>query len=169
MELFTLGEGHYGERDVKEAARAFTGWSLDRETRRVRLPAPLARQREKTVLGRTGRLDGAAVLDSCSSSRDRASSWREAVARVRLAHAGCREVRRLAAVFRDARYEVKPLLRAISLGCVLAPENRGDADQVAGRPGGGHPAHLRDPAAWTAPGAARVRLARAEPDVRRRT
>jgi hypothetical protein len=32
MELFTLGEGHYGERDVKEAARAFTGWSLDRET-----------------------------------------------------------------------------------------------------------------------------------------
>jgi uncharacterized protein (DUF1800 family) len=32
MELFTLGEGHYSEQDVKEAARAFTGWSLDRET-----------------------------------------------------------------------------------------------------------------------------------------
>lgn len=29
MELFTLGEGHYTERDVKEAARAFTGWSID--------------------------------------------------------------------------------------------------------------------------------------------
>jgi uncharacterized protein (DUF1800 family) len=25
MELFTLGEGNYGERDVREAARAFTG------------------------------------------------------------------------------------------------------------------------------------------------
>ena len=32
MELFTLGEGHYTEQDVKEAARAFTGWRLDRET-----------------------------------------------------------------------------------------------------------------------------------------
>ena len=32
MELFTLGEGRYGERDVKEAARAFTGFSLDRDT-----------------------------------------------------------------------------------------------------------------------------------------
>ena len=32
MELFTLGEGRYTEQDVKEAARAFTGWSLDRDT-----------------------------------------------------------------------------------------------------------------------------------------
>ena len=27
MELFTLGRGHYTETDVKEAARAFTGWA----------------------------------------------------------------------------------------------------------------------------------------------
>ena len=32
MELFTLGEGNYSERDVKEAARAFTGWSVDPDT-----------------------------------------------------------------------------------------------------------------------------------------
>ena len=32
MELFTLGEGHYTENDVKEAARAFTGWSVDRKS-----------------------------------------------------------------------------------------------------------------------------------------
>ncbi len=29
MELFTIGRGHYTERDIKEAARAFTGWSSD--------------------------------------------------------------------------------------------------------------------------------------------
>ena len=29
MELFTLGEGNYTERDVQEAARAFTGWHHD--------------------------------------------------------------------------------------------------------------------------------------------
>ena len=28
MELFTLGEGHYSEQDIKESARAFTGWSI---------------------------------------------------------------------------------------------------------------------------------------------
>jgi uncharacterized protein (DUF1800 family) len=30
MELFSLGEGHYAERDITEAARALTGWSYDR-------------------------------------------------------------------------------------------------------------------------------------------
>ncbi len=29
MELFTIGIGHYTEQDVREAARAFTGWQLD--------------------------------------------------------------------------------------------------------------------------------------------
>src|SRR5436190_1085666 len=32
LELFTLGEGHYSEQDVKEAARAFTGWMVDRKS-----------------------------------------------------------------------------------------------------------------------------------------
>jgi hypothetical protein len=31
MELFSMGVGHYTEADVKEAARALTGWSLDDE------------------------------------------------------------------------------------------------------------------------------------------
>ena len=30
MELFTMGVGHYSERDVQEAARAFTGWNVAR-------------------------------------------------------------------------------------------------------------------------------------------
>ena len=54
MELFTLGEGHYGERDVKEAARAFTGWSLDRETGKFTVSGRLWHDYgEKTVLGRS--------------------------------------------------------------------------------------------------------------------
>ncbi len=63
MELFTLGEGHYTEDDVKEAARAFAGWSVDRRTGRFverprwRDPGP------KTVLGHTGDLDGDDVVD----------------------------------------------------------------------------------------------------------
>ena len=36
MELFTLGVGHYTERDVREAARAFTGYDYDWNRRRYR-------------------------------------------------------------------------------------------------------------------------------------
>jgi len=39
MELFTLGEGHYTEHDITEAARALTGWSLDRIKSGVYRPA----------------------------------------------------------------------------------------------------------------------------------
>ena len=38
MELFTLGRGNYTENDVKEAARAFTGWGAESE-RRIYFPA----------------------------------------------------------------------------------------------------------------------------------
>ena len=31
MELFTLGIGNYSETDIKEAARAFTGWNFKRD------------------------------------------------------------------------------------------------------------------------------------------
>ena len=40
LELFTLGEGHYSEADIKAAARAFTGWTVDRETGAVPQPRP---------------------------------------------------------------------------------------------------------------------------------
>jgi uncharacterized protein (DUF1800 family) len=56
MELFTLGRGHYTERDVQEAARAFTGWFV--QGGRFREIAAQHDDGEKTILGRTGRFDG---------------------------------------------------------------------------------------------------------------
>jgi uncharacterized protein (DUF1800 family) len=62
MELFTMGRGHYTEEDVREAARAFTGWgaSLNGEFifRRGQHD-----DGQKTVLGKTGRFDGDDVLN----------------------------------------------------------------------------------------------------------
>jgi uncharacterized protein (DUF1800 family) len=56
MELFTLGVGHYTEADVKEAARALTGWTAAggefREEEALHDPG------EKTILGRRGRWGG---------------------------------------------------------------------------------------------------------------
>lgn len=60
MELFTLGEGNYSEKDIREAARAFTGWSTDLEGFRVD-----ARQHDrstKTIFGARGRFDGDHVI-----------------------------------------------------------------------------------------------------------
>jgi uncharacterized protein (DUF1800 family) len=62
MELFTLGIGNYTETDVKEAARAFTGWTANREGNFA-----FNRQQHdadsKTVLGVTGNLDGDDVIE----------------------------------------------------------------------------------------------------------
>ena len=53
MELFTLGEGHYRETDVRDAARALTGWKL--EDGKVRFDADENDGGEKEILGRRGR------------------------------------------------------------------------------------------------------------------
>ena len=62
MELFTLGRGNYTENDVKEAARAFTGWSATLKGEYIFRKG----QHDfgtKTVLGKTGDFDGGEVLD----------------------------------------------------------------------------------------------------------
>ena len=114
MELFTLGEGNYGERDVKEAARALAGWSIDFDTGEFRKRPMFRDFGEKTVLGRTGRLDGDDVVDILLKHPRTAEFiteklWRELVS----PEPDSAEVRRLAAVFREAGYEVKPLLKAM--------------------------------------------------------
>ena len=60
MELFTVGIGHYTESDVREAARAFTGWEL-RDGVFTFVPGDHD-DGNKTFLGHTGRLDGSDVL-----------------------------------------------------------------------------------------------------------
>ena len=61
MELFPMGVGNYSEQDVREAARAFTGWIDDDLS--FRFDASKHDERDKTFLGRTGPFDGVDVLD----------------------------------------------------------------------------------------------------------
>jgi len=60
FELFTLGEGHYTERDIQEAARAFTGWHILHD--KFRFSRALHDDGEKTILGKSGRFGGDDVL-----------------------------------------------------------------------------------------------------------
>lgn len=79
FELFTLGRGHYDERDVREAARCFTGWHV-RDGRFCR-HAHLHDDDEKRLFGRQGPLDGddvvAATIARRESSEFLARRWLE--------------------------------------------------------------------------------------------
>ncbi|MFY9985185.1 MAG: DUF1800 domain-containing protein [Chthoniobacterales bacterium] len=63
MELFTLGEGHYTEDDVKAAARAFTGYRVAGPAEQFRFVAGQFDQSDKTFLGKTGPWRGDQVID----------------------------------------------------------------------------------------------------------
>jgi uncharacterized protein (DUF1800 family) len=62
MELFTMGRGHYSENDIKEAARAFTGWSANVKGEFI-FRTFQHDAGTKTVFGKTGNWKGEEVLD----------------------------------------------------------------------------------------------------------
>ena len=114
MELFTMGVGNYSESDIREAARAFTGWNADDLTFVVH--SDQHDEDDKTVLGETGNFDGADVIDIILRQPIAARYVTEKLYRyfVREDLRGA-PLDDLAAVLRDANYELKPLLRAIFL------------------------------------------------------
>ena len=57
MELFALGVGHYSETDVREAARALTGWTITAATGTARLVPRRQDTGVKTILGHTAAFD----------------------------------------------------------------------------------------------------------------
>ena len=126
LELFTLGEGHYSEADIKNAARAFTGWSVDRDTGHFQNHAQQHDDGEKTFLGQTGRFGGDDIIAILLRQPRTAELiveklWREFVS----LKPEPAEVKRLAAVFRNGGYEMKPLMRALFLSPAFrAPANR---------------------------------------------
>lgn len=61
MELFTMGVGNYSEQDIREGARAFTGWNY--AGLEFKIDAAKHDDDEKVFLGRTGRFDGVEVID----------------------------------------------------------------------------------------------------------
>lgn len=109
LELFTLGEGHYDEADVKSAARAF---AYDGG--------------KKTFLGQTGYFDGDEILEIVLRHPRTAELvceklWREFVSLA----PDPNEIQRLAAILRDG-YELVPVLKAMLLSPAFRdPRNHG--------------------------------------------
>lgn len=116
MELFTLGEGHYTQRDVAEAARAYTGWSLDPDTQAYVWRPNQHDDGEKTVFGESGPFNGDQVLDILLARPETASFvttglWREFVSDT----PDPSSIAPIAARFRASHYDIKVALRGIFL------------------------------------------------------
>ena len=68
MELFTTGIGHYTEDDVRESARAFTGWTLSgggqlRYTTQSAFTPRFFDSGQKTFMGKTGNFTGDDIVE----------------------------------------------------------------------------------------------------------
>jgi hypothetical protein len=69
MELFSLGVGNYTEKDIQEAARAFTGWHHDAEVTTFENVPALHDDGEKTVLGQSGKFTGSDIVRVCCEQK----------------------------------------------------------------------------------------------------
>lgn len=126
MELFTLGEGNYTETDIKEAARAFTGWTVDRQSGEFHERRGQHDGGSKTVFGETGNWNGDDILHillkqpACAEFLAR-KLWRFFAA----TEPSAQTVADLAKTLRESGYQLKPMLRRMFLSpAFYAPETR---------------------------------------------
>ena len=117
MELFSMGVGHYTETDVRESARAFTGWGLRNDGF-----AFVQSEHDtgiKTFLGQTGNFDGDNIVDIILQQPAAA----EFISRRLFAYFAYDNpepavVARLSKTFRDSKFSIKALVRDI----LMSPE-----------------------------------------------
>jgi hypothetical protein len=112
MELFTMGVGNYGEKDVRECARAFTGWYFDNLA--FKIDPAKHDDGPKTFLGRTGNFDGVAVLKIIFEQPITAEFLAAKIYRFLVREELSTSLAaKLGTILRNANYELKPLLTAI--------------------------------------------------------
>ncbi len=114
LELFALGEGNYTELDIKEAARAFTGWSIDRNTGEFRFYKQRHDFGKKKFLGKSGAFNGEDIVNIIFEQPETATFlvnklWLEFISE----SPNKAEIDRLAKIFRANNYEMKPLMHEL--------------------------------------------------------
>jgi hypothetical protein len=114
LELFTMGVGNYSERDVREAARAFTGWTND--VLAFKFDKEQHDFGDKTFLDRTGPLDGTDVIDTILNQPVTGEFVAAKIYRYFVREDISPAVKaELGRSFKGSRYEMKSLLKRIFL------------------------------------------------------
>jgi len=112
MELFTMGVGNYTEKDVREGARAFTGWYFDN----LDFKSDPAKHDDgpKTFLGKTGNFDGVDALKIIFEQPVTAEYLSGKIYRHIVRDDLSNDLKKkLGDILRSNNYEVKPLLMAM--------------------------------------------------------
>lgn len=116
MELFTMGRGNYTEQDIKEAARAFTGWGFNLQAQFINRPR-FHDDGSKTILGRSGNFNGDDVLDILLAQQQTAYFITKKIYKFFVnENIDEAKVQWLAKRFYANKYEVLPLLEDIFTG-----------------------------------------------------
>lgn len=119
MELFTLGRGNYTEKDIKEAARAFTGWTGNPQGEFV-FRKNQHDTGEKTVLGKTGNLTGEEVLDILLEKKQTAIYITQKLYRFLVNDTvDNKQVQALAENFYNNKYDIGALVKEIFTGAAF--------------------------------------------------
>ncbi|UZR98704.1 DUF1800 domain-containing protein [Chondrinema litorale] len=115
MELFTLGRDNYTEKDIKEAARAFTGWGFNN------IGEFVFRERQhddepKTIFGNTGNFNGDDVLNMLLENKQTAQHiTRKIYAYLVNDKLNEKQIQSLAKTFYESDYNIQTLLEEIFL------------------------------------------------------
>jgi uncharacterized protein (DUF1800 family) len=116
MELFTMGRGNYTENDVKEAARAFTGWGFNLQGAFI-FRKQLHDNDPKTFLGRTGNFNGDDILDMLLENKQTAYFITKKVCRYFVNENTAEEkIQWLSGRFHASGYDIIKLLEDIYTG-----------------------------------------------------
>lgn len=113
MELFTLGIGNYTEQDIKESARAFTGWSVGAD-KQFKLNERQHDGGTKTFFGESKRWSGEEIIDRILQEEAAAEYVSGKIARYFLGKPPGKELQsNLTKVFYESDYDIAPVLVAI--------------------------------------------------------
>ncbi len=115
LELFTLGLGHYSENDMREAARAFTGWSIDDRSGRFINNVADHDRGIKTFLGKRGNFNGEHIINILLKHPRTAETiaekmWKEFI---NISRPNAHIIKQWAHIFRQSNYDIASLLRAV--------------------------------------------------------
>ncbi len=126
LELFTLGRGNYTENDIREAARAFTGWGFNLQREFV-FRTRWHDEGSKTFLGQTGNWDGDDIIRIVLEQKQTACFLVEKLYRYLVnPDLNKAQVANWADAFFDRGYDMEFLLREmLTSDHFYAPQNRG--------------------------------------------